>query len=436
MARVIDIKCPTCSAPLPIPADAATVTCRYCGGTSAVERPGRTIQAPPGQTVVHVPNAAANAAVGRNVAMGMAASLLAVGVATSVSLMRGAPSPSYDTPAASRRPGTPGSSVAAIGDAAAPGVTYSFDDRPMLADINGDGTVDIVGRVREYNIGAWISAFDGTSGAELWRTPVLGKDAEDGYAMRGIAHDRFVAVDALGKVQAFDLKTGGPAWTTLLGEKAESICADENGAIVVQTTDDVRHGLDPQSGKPREAGKPAACAVVWSSGRVESPTQRIIDWPRFEANGLPRLNSVDGISAHRALIPSGPGPRFLLGSKSKGTAVPMAAAVGDKRKILWKEVVPGVDPLTTSNNVTTVEAGFGGGVLVMPYEMKERDQGVRMAGLAADTGVRLWDVQVGSNSPFSGGVVVVGDRIYHALGSILEVRALQTGELQFRIGKP
>jgi outer membrane protein assembly factor BamB len=314
-------------------------------------------------------------------------------------------------------------------------VTYSFDDRPMLADINGDGAPDIVGRVREYNVGAWISAFDGTSGAELWRSGLLGKDAEDGYALRGIAHGRFVAVDALGKVQALDLKTGGPAWSTLLGEKADSICAGE-GVIVIETADDVRHGLDPQSGKSREPGKPAACAVVWSSERDITPTQRIIDWPRFEANGLPHLNSVDGISAHRALVPSEPGPRFLLGSKSKGTAVPMAAAVGDKRKVLWMELVPGVDPLTTGTNVTTIQAGHGGGVLVIPYDMKEREAGVRMAALAADTGARLWDVQVGTNSPFSGGVVVVNDRIFHAIGSIVEVRALKTGELQFTIGKP
>jgi ribosomal protein S27E len=430
MARVIDIKCPTCAAPLPISADATTITCRYCGGTSAVERPGKAVHAPPGQTVVHVP--AASPAVGRNVAIGVATSMLAVGVVTSMTFLNSS------SPPMQARPGAPEVTTAtatATATAGAPPVTYSFDDRPMLADINGDGAPDIVGRVREYNVGAWISAFDGTSGAELWRSGLLGKDAEDGYALRGIAHGRFVAVDALGKVQALDLKTGGPAWSTLLGEKADSICAGE-GVIVIETADDVRHGLDPQSGKSREPGKPAACAVVWSSERDLTPTQRIIDWPRFEANGLPSLHSVDGISAHRALVPSEPGPRFLLGSKSKGTAVPMAAAVGDKRKVLWKEIVPGVDPLTTGTNVTTIQAGHGGGVLVIPYDMKEREAGVRMAALAADTGARLWDVQVGSNSPFSGGVVVANDRTFHAIGSIVEVRALKTGELQFTIGKP
>lgn len=427
MARVIDIKCPKCAAPLPIAADATTVTCRYCGGTSVIERPGRTLQPPPGQTVVHVPaTPAVNPAIGRNIALGMTLSLVVMGAVSSLVVLRA--SPSVHTPGASG----PADLATDIAAAVAP-ASYAFDDRPMLADINNDGAPDIVGRIREYNVGAWIAAFDGTSGAELWRSGLLGKDAEDGYSLRGIAHDRFIAVDALGKVQALDLKTGGPAWSTLLGEKARSLCAGE-GVIVVETADEVRHGLDPRSGKPHEPAKPAACATVWSSERDVTPTQRIIDWPDFEENHLPGLNRVDGITAHRALIPAGPGPRFLLGAKSKGTSVPMVAAVGDKRKILWQEVVPGVDPLTTDTNVTTVEAGYSSGVLVVPYGMKNRDDGVRMAALSADTGARLWDVQI-TNSPFSSGVVVTPERVFHAIGQALEVRALKTGELQYVIGK-
>jgi hypothetical protein len=428
MARVIDIKCPKCAAPLPIAADATTVTCRYCGGTAAIERPGKaTLPPQPGQTVVHVP--ATNPAVGRNIAVGMAVSLAVMGAATAMTLA--------SRPMTSSGPGpqhAAGEMATVSAIASGPAVEYRFDDRPMLADINADGAPDIVGRVNQYEVGAWIAAFDGTTGAELWRSGLLGKDAESGSTLRGIAHGRVVAVDELGKLQAFDLKTGGPAWSTLLGEKADSMCAAP-GAIVIETTDEVRHGLDPQSGKPHDPGKPADCAVVYSSERDITPTYRIIDWPRFEENHLPSLNHVDGISAHRALIPTGPGPRFLLGAKDKGTSVPMAAAVGDKRKILWKEVVPGVDPLTTDTNVTTVEAGFGDGILVVPYSMKNRDDGVRMAALSADTGARLWDVQI-TASPFSYGLEVTADKIFHPIGSVMEVRALKTGELLFTIGKP
>jgi len=99
-----------------------------------------------------------------------------------------------------------------------------------------------------------------------------------------------------------------------------------------------------------------------------------------------------------------------------------------------EEVVPGVDPLTTATNVLSVEGGYGNGVLVVPYGMKVRND-VRMAALAADTGARLWDVQI-TGSPFSDGLEVTTDKVFHAIGSVMEVRALKTGGLLYMIGKP
>jgi len=99
-----------------------------------------------------------------------------------------------------------------------------------------------------------------------------------------------------------------------------------------------------------------------------------------------------------------------------------------------EEVVPGVDPLTTATNVLSVEGGYGNGVLVVPYGMKVRND-VRMAALAADTGARLWDVQI-TGSPFSDGLEVTTDKVFHAIGSVMEVRALKTGDLLYMIGKP
>ena len=67
-----------------------------------------------------------------------------------------------------------------------------------------------------FRTSAWISAFDGTSGAELWRSGLLGKDAEDGYALRGIAHGRFVAVDAVGPAPALMVVAAKVGTTRLL----------------------------------------------------------------------------------------------------------------------------------------------------------------------------------------------------------------------------
>lgn len=428
MARLIDIKCPKCSAPLPIDADAQTVTCKYCGGTSAIERPGRPVHAQPGQPVVHVPAAGARAGVAMSVGAGV---MVLIGASTAATLA---------TRSASSPPGSAGS-AGASGPAAsiaqalgvAPKVNFRFNDHPMLADINGDGAPDVLGRVSEYNVGAWIGAFDGTTGAELWRSELLTKDASEGDTMRGVAHGRVLSVDALGKVQAYDLKTGGPAWSSLLGEKARQIC-EADGVIVIETADEARHGLDPVAGKRSDVAKGTACKPVFSSDRDSFPDYRIIGWWDLEKHRLPGLHDTDGISAHRALVPTGPGPRFLLGGKSKGTSVAMVAAIGDKKKKLWMDVVPGVDPLTTDVNVTTQEAAYTDGVLVVPYEMKDHDAGTRMAAFDANTGARLWDKQVFPKDQVSSGMAISKDRVFYSSWSQVVVLSLKTGEPEFTIG--
>jgi hypothetical protein len=422
MARVIDIKCPKCSAPLPIDADAQTVTCKYCGGTSAIERPGRPFHPQPGQPVVHIP--AAGARGGAAISAGVGVMVLAgAGVAASLT-MRSASAPSEAGGAAA--------SIAQALGGAAP-TRLRFNDHPMLADINGDGAPDVLGRVSDYNVGAWIGAFDGTTGAELWRSELLTKDASEGETLRGVAHGRVISVDSLGKVQAYDLKTGGPTWSSLLGEKARRLC-EGDGVIVIETADEALHGLEPVGGKPRDVAKGAPCRAVFSSDRDSFPDYRLIGWWDLEKHGMPSLHDTDGISAHRALVPTGPGPRFLIGGKSKGTSVAMVAAIGDKKKKLWMDVVPGVDPLTTDVNVTTQEAAYIDGVLVVPYEMKDHDAGTRMAAFDANTGARLWDKQVLKKDQVSAGMAITKERVFYSSWSQVVALSLKTGEPQFTIG--
>jgi outer membrane protein assembly factor BamB len=423
MAKVIDIKCPKCSAPLPIPADAQTITCRYCGGTSVVERPGsKPIHAPPGQTVVHLPPST-----GPLLAGALASGGVVVAITTAVVIANVASTAPQSGPYAAA--GSP----AEIAQAQAAATSYGFSDHPMLADVNGDGALDILGKVREHSIGEWIAAFDGTNGEELWRSQVLTKDATEGGSLRGVALGRVISVDALGKVQAYDLKTGSPAWSALLGETARSMC-EADGVIVIETADEARHGLEPAGGKKREVAAEAPCKPVYSSDRDVNPGYRIIGWWDLEKHKLPGLHDTDGISAHRALVPTGPGPRFLLGGKSKGTSVAMVVAVGDKKKTLWKDVVPGVDPLTTDVNVTTQEAAYTEGVLVVPYNMKDRGAGTRMAAFDANTGTRLWDVAA-LNDQVSSGMAITPERVYIASWTTLVALSVKTGEVQFTIGK-
>src|SRR5262249_15204609 len=157
----------------------------------------------------------------------------------------------------------------------------------------------------------------------------------------------------------------------------------------------------------------AACTSVPTTHRDEAPGYQIVGWWKFTELGLPQLHEVEGMSAHRALIPNGPGLRFMLGSRSKGSQVAMVAAV-DKKKVVWKDLVPGVDPLTTNVNVTTQEAAFGGGLLVIPYDMKDNHEGTRMACFDGATGKRLWDVQVHKSTQVSSGLAMSASDAFFA----------------------
>ncbi len=243
---------------------------------------------------------------------------------------------------------------------------------------------------------------------------------------------RVLSADSLGKLQAYDLRTGTPSWSALLGEKAKRMCQGD-GVIVVETVDEARRGYDPATGKAKDVAKGAPCAVVQSSVAEEAPGYQLVGWWKLAENGLPGLHDVEGISAHRALIPSGAGPRFLLGGRSKGSSVAMVAAV-DKKKVLWKDVVPGVDPLTTSVNVTTQEAAFSNGLLVVPYSMKDHAGGVRMACFDGASGRRLWDVEVHKKTQVSTGMSISNDDVFYASWTALYVISLKTGKLRGTIG--
>jgi LSD1 subclass zinc finger protein len=422
MVKIVEVKCPKCGAPLMVPPGAESVSCQYCGAPSFVDRGRAKTRFPqgpgaPAMNVVHVapPNAAAPlvvALVGFLAVTGAVAGVLVSSSSSRSTTVGGKGLPGVLTPSSGPR--------------------HYFDDRPMLADVNGDGAPDIIGKSSIPGAEHWIAAYDGRTLAPLWKTAVLSKDASDSYARRAIMFGRVLSADSLGKLQAYDLRTGTPAWSALLGEKAKRMCQGD-GTIVVETVDEARRGFDPQTGKPRDVAKNAPCAIVQTSVADEAPGYQLIGWWKLAEFGLPGLHDVDGISAHRALVPSGPGPRFLLGGRSKGSSVAMVAAV-DKKKVLWKDVVPGVDPLTTDVNVTTQQAAYSNGLIVIPYSMKDHDGGVRMACFDGMSGKRLWDVEVHKKTQVSAGMNVSSDDVLYASWTALYVISLRTGKLRGVIG--
>lgn len=414
MARIVDTRCPRCGAPLPIQPGMDSVSCQYCGARSLIDR-GRkptTAPIPQGMHVVRVAPPTSNVAA--FTVLGVVFSMVVAGAVAGFVAMR-----------------APATSSAGARPLLGVGPKTHFKDRPMLADVNGDGAPDVIGKSSVPAGEEWIAAYDGRDGKQVWKTAALTKEATGHEARRAVVLDRVISIDGLGKAQAYDLRTGAPAWSVSLGEKPKRVCQG-NGVIVVETVDDAKHGLEPASGKRRELAKDAACKPVPSSIADEAPGYRLVSWSDFDELGLPALHDVEGMSAHRALVPSGPGPRFMLGRRSKGSQVRMVAAV-DKKKVLWKDVVPGVDPLTT-RAMGTEEAAYEGGLLVVPYDMNDHSQGTRLACFDGAAGKRLWDVQVHKRSQVSSGISVSANDVFFATWTAVYVISLKTGQLRYMIG--
>lgn len=415
MAKLEPSKCPHCGAPITVPPQIEQVACPYCGHTSSVQRGRPRHDGMQQGPVIHVEISQPAAKIPKWIGLvvvvpfvvGMAS--IAFGLLSKVS----------------------GNSVRKTVGLAALG-SVSFGDYPFLFDVNADGTLDIIGKSGSGGEAAWIAAYDGRDGKELWRGADLTKDASDASAMRALAGDTLVSVDGLGKVQAYKAKTGQPAWAALLGETAKRICAGED-FVRITTSDKETHDFALSTGQKSTTTAERPCRSIGHSRSADGPGYRMIGWSDFKKYGLPSLHDIDGMSAHRALVPDDGKRAFLLGSRAKGTQVAMVAAVEGK-KALWKMVVPGIDPLTTKVNVTTQIATVFKDRIVIPYDLKD-SKGVRMAAFDTKTGTRLWDVAVHDNSQVQTGLVMTDTDVYYATWTGVYVLAADTGTLRFRIGR-
>ncbi len=419
VAKLVSAKCPHCGAPVQIPKDAEHVTCQYCAHSAFIARDRKTTP-PASEPVIFVEPRAG---------IPMAPILFAVGLSvmglgmTVAFLVYGAAKTAKDTIGAALNSAT--SSVATTAQ------RVYFSDQPLPFDVNGDGTLDIVGLSKTPGGAAWLAGYDGRDGKELWRSVFLEKSQENSPALHGLAHDTVVVVDDLGKIQAYRAKNGQPAWAALLGERAQHMCQGD-GFVRITATDRTAHEFDLATGVKRPSDFKAPCQSVPQSRGDDGPGFRIIGWSDFAEYGLPSLHSQKDMAAHRALVVSDHKLSFLLGSKATGSSVAMIAAAKNG-KVLWKSLVPAVDPLTTKVNVTTQIAAYAAGRVVVPYSLNASN-GVRMAAFEAETGQRLWDVPIHDKSQVSSGIQMSDKDVYYASWTALYVLDAATGKLRFRVG--
>lgn len=421
----IAIRCPECGATIPAPESSPVATCAYCGTRSQVRRRTRFLEIP--QPAAQLPGPALPVAMQQHSArwaVGLVMMPLVIGGAIAASMLaqRGL----AGGPASLREPRWDGTKGAA------------------LVDVDGDGTIDIVGRadVIEPEHRAMIGAWHGTTGKRMWITAPIGRRSDHLMAPLGVAGKVVVTGDGLAGVSAFNLADGTPLWTIRLNEKVAQLCVGGSDETVqVQTADDQLHPIKLADGALQPAGPAAPCLpVVGDSVRGDRNAWTV--WTHTGTATKVPGTTIPGMNARTALHHRASGISLALAEKTPGTRVPMIAAfrwpaedgidldalerqvwaTKDPKErnrlreirraaeqarrdrvpeVQWTAQVPGIDPLSVSEGGPEPHhvALDPGGVVVV-YQTRNTHE-FRLAGFAMSDGRRLWDVPVPGSDPLS-----------------------------------
>lgn len=323
-------------------------------------------------------------------------------------------------------------------------------NHPMLADANGDGALDIIGLIRQIpgDDSTRMVAFDGKTGKELWRGPVLGvfRDIQEGRL--GTAGGVILFAQASGNLAGFDVRTGTQLWTgTALGEKAKRMCAGPDGTVFIDLADEQRVPIqlaDGSKGAAEDGKRP--CEPIWSLTANAQPDTRVSRWPFYDRT--PHPDSLGENMRVEWTLQMGSGPVIALGAKRKGTAVPELGAYAPLPEVdpdsrpstvtvepLWLTEVPAKNPLDAKSGAPD-HAAIGDGAVVVGYSTK--GDVLKIAAFELESGVRRWEVSVpepahGSN--VLAGLAVADGLVWVSTWTALHVMDAKTGGPRFRVGR-
>ena len=418
--KAIRVTCPNCNATLRVAEGAPTVTCEYCGTPSAIQRRTRILErvVMPGPTVPqNMPRAVqrhTRAWLGFAILMAILPfAITAIVVWTTVRTTSQAISNTRAI-VATARPVSPANAPP----------SWQGTDGVLVADVNGDGTPELVGRGRRVNAGdiVMLLALDLESGKTVWTSQPIGTYTETYRGSLSLAGDVILFASYDGVVRGFDVKDGKLLWEKRLDERVAYFCAGDDAATVNAV------GAD-------DVIRPIARATGTLGTKRDAPKTK---HPRLDV--CPRLPS-DGESAFelakRAFsdeqrlgkklelwvdaVVRGPGGRVLGGSRAKGTHVTTIVALDDANTERWRATAS-PDGLGAEGPPRKIVVGARHTCIV--YYGKE----YRTACFALYDGKRMWDQPTPS---FFEDLVIVGGSLI-VTGNELRVHDLDSGNVRWR----
>lgn len=423
--KAISVKCPNCGASMNVAATVSTASCAYCGTTSRIRARTRILEVPAPMSGINDPAIASlPVAVQRHSGRwfgGLVMTMVVAGSALAFAL------------------------VASKGGALGTSQLHWASYAPLLADVNGDGTTDAIGRARYVGSKDEITlaAFDGASGAKLWETEPLGSYTDTYQGTVARVGEAVMFASGLGVVRFYSIDAGEQLHETSIGERLERACASGSAAwlrtaderwLKLEMPDGVPAGIPSEVEWPEEC-QPVATDGKLGRGRLPSGTTELVTWGAREGQPPPRNIEGIRITSH-AVTPER--DWIGLGHKQPGTRVPMAARyrfADGEIAVAWITEVPAGDPLAADEGAPEeLAVAAGADCVVIAYEMQS--QPLRVACLSLESGARRWDVALPKAFIDNlDGVAAAGDRGFVTILGRLHILDLASGRLLHTIGR-
>jgi len=431
--RAIQVKCPNCNAQLRADETTQTVTCDYCGTASQIQRRTRILER------VQLPaqiNPAMRYAVQSHssawkwmiIAIVFVPVLITIIVIVSV-VSRVRQTVRVEIPKEITAAfGSNGIKIDMSGKGRDRGPSWQGTDSVLVADVDGDGTPELIGRGRQVQVGDSIRllALELATGKIKWQSDVLGTYSDTYTGPLSIAGDLVVHANNSGTIQAFALKDGTRRWKATQDERVAGFCLGEGNTLVAVGADDMLRTYARADGAvvgtPKAApgkgkspwDKKAPCEVLSNDDQTEF--QRVEDsrsgrYNQYRIDGGKHDLNVD----HAIDAPDG--GRVLGGTRKEGTNVTTIVAVDAKNAERWRTAAA-AEALTATGGPRHVVVGERETCIIYYSNT------YRTACFAMADGKRLWDTETPS---FAEGLHIIGRFLVMTTSRNIEVHDVETG---------
>ncbi|RKI75366.1 hypothetical protein D7X55_00055 [Corallococcus sp. AB049A] len=333
-------RCPHCNAPFTPQVAKTHYDCGYCGHAFDLDGPPPLQPGPraprPGQKNPQVVMRVAGIAV-----------MVLMGVMGAV-FSRASGGPDVPGPRPVSSPVVPGAPPEPPSPKRGP-FQWVEQGAPVFADVNGDGTEDLIGHVSQHEAGTGfrqvVAAFDGRTFQTLWESaPAEGPDTS--RYVKVIAQNGRLVMSEQRKLNLLELATGKRLGHAPLTDSPRRLCIPpgDTTSVWVEVKDHQHLLFDTRTARAEPAPQaPKGCATPPESMK-SCDVSRPLEHPTTCERSSDPPSDIRGLTV-RYLLRSG-GYTLALGMRYPGTSVPMVALFEPgNRKPLWHDIVSEKDPL-------------------------------------------------------------------------------------------